>query len=283
MAQAGKWDCVIDMVCLLPVEAESDLRAFRGRTDQLIFCSTVDVYRRPAAIHPVTESAEHSPSTAFPYAWNKARCEEIFFRAHARGDFAVTSIRPAMTYGEGHPLIHTLGFRTYWIDRIRKVKPIIVQGDGNSFWVACYRDDVALAFAKAIGNPKALGRGYNVVGEDCMTWNRYYREVAAALGAPQPVLVHIPTDLLVRVAPKAAEWVGVNFSYPCIYDNSAARADLEFRQTVGWIEGVQRTAAWIDARGRVESGDAFSPYDRIIDAWAAASVQMRQELRDFDL
>src|SRR4051812_41768041 len=56
MAEAGLFDCVIDMRCFTPAEAESAVRAFRGRTRQLIFCSTVDVYQKSAARYPVTEA-----------------------------------------------------------------------------------------------------------------------------------------------------------------------------------------------------------------------------------
>ena len=50
MRQAGEFDCVIDMCCYLPDEAESVVHAFSGRIGQYIFTSTVDVYTKPAAI-----------------------------------------------------------------------------------------------------------------------------------------------------------------------------------------------------------------------------------------
>lgn len=55
MAEAGEWDCVIDMVGYAPQDGESAVRAFHGRTGHFIFCSTVDVYRKPATRYPVTE------------------------------------------------------------------------------------------------------------------------------------------------------------------------------------------------------------------------------------
>ena len=58
MREAGPFDCIIDMICYLPEEAESAIRAFAGRTDHYIFCSTVDVYTKPAAAYPISESAE---------------------------------------------------------------------------------------------------------------------------------------------------------------------------------------------------------------------------------
>src|SRR6476619_1993685 len=47
IAGAGSFDCIIDMRCFTPAEAASAVRAYRGRTAQVIFCSTVDVYAKP--------------------------------------------------------------------------------------------------------------------------------------------------------------------------------------------------------------------------------------------
>jgi hypothetical protein len=50
MAEAGTFDCVIDMVCYKLEQADSAIRAFRGRTGQYIFCSTVDVIPNPSSV-----------------------------------------------------------------------------------------------------------------------------------------------------------------------------------------------------------------------------------------
>src|ERR1700685_3193926 len=39
-----RFDVVIDMICFTPEQADSDARAFRGRCEQFIFCSTVCTY-----------------------------------------------------------------------------------------------------------------------------------------------------------------------------------------------------------------------------------------------
>ena len=42
--QAGaRYDCIVDMVCFLPDEAQSLVQAVRGKADHLVVCSTVDV------------------------------------------------------------------------------------------------------------------------------------------------------------------------------------------------------------------------------------------------
>jgi nucleoside-diphosphate-sugar epimerase len=142
IANLEPFDTVIDMIGFLPEEVESDVRAFRGRTKQFIFCSTIDVYTKPAKRYPIREDEQRQLVESFPYAYNKAKCERILEQAHQRGDFPVTIIRPAHTYGEGRALIDSFRGGFYYLDRIRKGKPIIVHGDGNSLWVSCYRRGV---------------------------------------------------------------------------------------------------------------------------------------------
>lgn len=67
-----------------------------------------------------------------------------------RGDFPVTVIRPAHTYGEGGSLIHTFGWSTAFLDRLRKGKRIVVHGDASSLWCSCHIDDCARAFVAAL-------------------------------------------------------------------------------------------------------------------------------------
>ena len=278
MAEAGTFDCVIDMICYLPEEAESAIRAFKGRTQQYIFCSTVDVYTKPATVYPITEDAEKLPSTKFMYGYNKARCEELLFAAHARGDLVVTSIRPGHTYGEGgNNLLHALGTGNYHVDRLKKEQPIIVHGNGTSFWPTCHRDDVAVAFVGAIGNEKALGRGYHVAGEEWMTWEGYHQGLAKAIGANPPQFVYIPTDILVRMAPQEAMLTEVNFSYNNLFDNTAAREDLGFRVTIPWVEGARRTVEWLEQNGLLQQSGDFPLYDQVIDAWQKATEGLNQD------
>ena len=237
MKDAGTFDCVIDMVCFLPEEAESDIRAFKGRCGQLIFCSTVDVYTKPATRYPYTE--DEPLSGVSRYGKNKVQCERVFAAANG-SDLPVTIIRPAYTYGEGPSLLSWWRRDDYLIDRLRKHRPVIVQGDGMSLWVCAHADDVGRAFAAAAGNPATFGKAYHTTGEEWMTWNQYYQTMARAIGAPAPRLVHIPTDLLVKLAPKRGTTAVENFQFDNIFDNGAAARDLGYRYTITWLEGAKR-------------------------------------------
>jgi len=272
MWHAGEWDAVIDMVCFTPEEAESDRRAFTGRTGQLVFCSTVDVYSRPAGRYPIREDESRRSNTA--YGRNKAAAEDVLLGAHLVGELNVTVIRPAQTYGEGGVIVHSLGWSNSYLDRVRKGLPVVQHGDGTSLWVSLYVDDCARAFVNALGNQKAFGRAYNATGETWRTWLQYQRGVAEALGAPEPELVFIPSDVLARLTPKRAAISWENFQYSNIFDTSAAREDLGFSETVPWVEGVRRTAAWLEANGRWQDSSEDPEYDEVIRRWRAGTAAL---------
>ena len=58
--------------------------------------------------------------------------------------------------------------------------------------------DVARAFVAAVGNQAAFGQSYHTTGEEWLTWNQYHQQAAQAIGATEPDLVHIPSDLLAK-------------------------------------------------------------------------------------
>ena len=194
--EAGLFDCVIDMVGYQPEDADSLVRAFKGRAGQVIFCSTVDVYLKPASHYPYTEQ---EPYGGFKeYSRNKVIIEKKLLDEAKNDAFPLTIIRPAYTYGEGRGPLHHFS-RSAYIDRLRKHKPVIVHGDGNSLWTCCHQGDVGRAFVAAVGNAAAFGQSYHTAGEEWLTWNQYHQQVAQAIGAQEPELVHIPSDLLAKL------------------------------------------------------------------------------------
>jgi len=270
MQQAGPFDAVIDMIGYEPEDAHSAVRAFRGRVGRFVFCSTVDVYTKVGSGYPLREDAERSPSPAFPYAYQKAQMERIFEQAQESGGLSLTIIRPAATYNDSWAPIPLVGKGMLVLHRLRQGLPLIVLGDGSSLWVSCHRDDVARAFVAALDNPAAAGRAYHVAGEEWLTWEEYYRTAARVLGV-EPRFLPIPTEQLLRLAPKAAEWCGINFRYHNLFDNAAARADLGFRYAVTWEEGVRRMVAYHEAQGNIANCPPEPIYDRIVETWSELS------------
>jgi nucleoside-diphosphate-sugar epimerase len=270
------------MVAYSPADAESAVRAFKGRTKHFIFCSTVDVYAHPQPSGALPYREDTPQFGRNQYAADKIKCEALLTAAHARGDLNVTIIRPAATYAEGAGILDSLRGRRTYVDRLRKGKPIIVHGDGQSLWTSCHAIDVARAFVNAAGNWVSFGKSYHTPGEEFWTWNQHHHIVAQAIGAPEPKLVHIPTDALAQLLPSealgdAVHWTLTNFQYNNIFDNSAAKADLGFCYTVPWTEGAKRLVDWLDAHGRIENSDDDHFDDNLIAAWEQACATMQRE------
>ncbi len=265
----GSYDCVVDLACYGPDHAENAISAFGGRVKQYLFVSTVDVYTKPARVYPITEEMERNPRSTSPYAWKKARCEEIFLVAHVRGEFTVTIVRPAHTYGEGvTPLLQVLG-GTDHLDRLPKGKPIILHGDGNSLWSSCYAKDVAEAIANAVLNTNAYGQAYTLASKEVMTWKELYKVVAEEMHAPSPFLVHVPVGVLTRAFPKENLWCRENFQYSNLFCVAKAERDLGFRSSIDYRLGVKRCLSWFRNHGGFgDSGRVrFHFYDRFLAMW----------------
>ncbi len=280
VAAAGPYDCVIDMICFMPEEAKSLLRAVRGRTRQVVLSSTVDVYVKPARSYPVTDAAPRGANPAFSYAYNKVACEDILLEAARKGDFALTIIRNAQTYNDSNYVAGLLTPGPTFLNRVRLGKPVIVIGDGTSLWSLVHRDDAGPTFAAAAGNAKAYGKAYNVAGEEWLTWETIYGITAEVTQAPPIAPVHIPSDLLARLSPnlRGAVWCDLNFKFDNIIDVSTARRDLGFRYRITWEEGARRIVTSHQSRGLL-SGDGADPlYDAIIRAWERLTVAMQQEM-----
>ena len=266
---------VVDMVCFTPEQAESAVAAFEG-VEQFVFCSTVDVYHRPLDANPATEEAPREPPVS-QYGADKAECEDVFMDAHEEA-FQTTVIRPWSTYGEGGPVIHTMGWGTYYLDRIRKGEPVIVHGDGATLWGPCHRDDVAGAFVTAIGSETAYGEAYHVTSEEVISWNQYHEYVADAMDAPDPDLVYVPTDKLVAAVPGRTDPLVDHFRYSTVFDNSKAKRDLDFEHTIPFREGVERTIEFMD-EAEIDDWDSEND-DAIIEAWRDSTEEFVAALED---
>lgn len=277
VASAGSWDVVIDMICFRPDQAESVVRAFAGRCGHFIFCSTVCTYGNTQAIIPTLETTPQVPVSN--YGRDKVACEQIFLRAHAEGKMPVTILRPSHTYGPGGNVINNVGWEPTFVDRLRRGRPIVVSGDGHGLWQSAYSEDVGVGFAYAAGRPACFGEAYNIVGDEVVTWDDYTRRTAAAIGAPPPRIVHMPTDLLLAIdRPRYAALEEI-FRFHGVYSSAKLqRVVPEYRSTTPYAEGVRRTVAWMDQHGKVASADSDPQEDRLVAEWDRLSRDMAKSL-----
>lgn len=277
VASAGPWDVVIDMICFRPDQAECDVRAFAGRCGHFIFCSTVCTYGNTQTVVPTLETTPQAPVSV--YGRDKVACEQIFLRAHAGKKMPVTIFRPSHTYGPGGNVINNLGWEPTFVDRLRRGRPVIVSGDGHGLWQSAYSEDVGVGFASAACRPACFGEAYNIVGDEAVTWDDYTRRTAAAIGAPPPRLVHLPTDLLLAVDRKRYVALEEIFRFHGVYSNAKLKRDVpEYRSAMPYEEGVRRTVAWMDQHGKVARLESDPLEDRLVAAWDQFSRDMVKTL-----
>jgi nucleoside-diphosphate-sugar epimerase len=280
MTELPHFDAVLDMIGYSLEDVESLVRAFGGKTGHLVFCSTVEVYARPASSYPVKESEPLQP-TSWDYAQKKAICENFLWDWYAREKHPFTVIRPVHTYSESGAVLHTFGIASYHLDRLKKGKPILVHGDGSSLWSAVHRDDAAVAFVNALGNPVTFGRSYHLPGEECVTWNQYHVRVAEGIGAPPPTFVHIPIDIL-NPLDRRAYITAINFQYNNCFDPTAAKTDLGYCSTISIAEGSKQIYTHLSETGRLQNCEEVPQDDRILAVWERMRDKLNRQLADLN-
>ena len=59
-------------------------------------------------------------------------------------------------------------------------------------------------------------------------------------------------------------------------------ATFKNQYTIPWVEGVKRTVAWLDARGKIENSDDEPFDDKIIAEWNRLCDSMAEHLQGVD-
>jgi nucleoside-diphosphate-sugar epimerase len=243
-----RFDVIIDMICFTPAQAEASVRAFAGRTAQLVFCSTVCTYGTEIPPHVLIDESFPAVPTS-EYARNKVSCERIFERAADAGQFQTTIIRPSNTYGPGASLIDQMEFDSVVWDRVEQGLPVLLAGDGIGLWQATHRRDVGRLFAHAAGNPRTFGEAFNATRDPVFTWRDYYREAAQALGTHAQVVL-VPAGWVVAQNPKRFSFLQEITRFHGAYSSAKAKAVVpEFRCEIGFVDGARETLADMKKRG----------------------------------
>ncbi len=261
--RAERFDAVIDMISFDAGDAASSLRAFRGRVDHFVHCSTVMTYGPPFSGINLDESGPLNGSSS--YALGKIAADALLLKAYEEDGFPVTIFKPSYTYGKGM-LGRQAGGQGSWIDRLRKGKPILSAGDGLNYFQFLSSRDAGVGFAEVLGRSKCLGEIYNMVNPTPMTWDEWHRNVAGALGVTADI-VHVPQDTLIAISPERFGDLSENFGHTQVFSGAKLARDVpEFRPQPPSIESLAESIAWMDSNGLVPDSDADDLEDRIIAA-----------------
>jgi nucleoside-diphosphate-sugar epimerase len=273
----SRFDVVIDMICFHPDDAESDVRAFGGRCEQLQFCSSVAAYGVKISDQVlVDESFPADPVS--PYGKGKLACEQIFLRADEARAFRTTILRPANTYGPGRSMVDQLEIDSVAWDRVERGLPVICADGGMTLWQSTHVDDCGKAFAYSALNPKTYGETYNATRDRVFTWRDYYREMGVAVGKPVELFT-MPASWIIRHSPQRFFYLRDISRFHSAYSSAKAKRDIpEFRCTVDFPEGARETIEDLHRRNALRDSRSDDLYLRMADE--AVKVGDRIEFRE---
>jgi nucleoside-diphosphate-sugar epimerase len=264
-----EFDVVADWIAFTPDQIESDLELFRGRAGQFFFISSASAYQKPLAHYLVTESTPLA-NPFWQYSRDKIACEEILNRAYREGGFPITIVRPSLTYGDTQIPAAVGSWEHPWtlVDRMRRGKKIIVQGDGTSLWTMTHNSDLAKGFVGLMGNLHAIGHAFHITSDEVLSWDQIVGAIGAAAGA-EPKIVHVASDFLAAANPEVLGGLVGDKSQCAVFDNSKIKAFVPgYVATMPFSEGIARSVRWFEAHPeRCTIDPAFNEFsDRVIAA-----------------
>lgn len=238
-----RYDAVIDMACYNPTDAKQTVEAFRGKTDQIVVCSSIAAYKRPYVHQPVLDDNPLMDVDVFSYGFQKAEMERCLQTYIAQG-VPITIIRPSQTYGIGTPNVGCMRNNYGLLMRMKEKKPILVNGDGRNPWVWSFAPDLAKAFVGVLGKQQCIGQSYHATSDDAHIWDDLYLVIGKIIGET-PTLYHLPTDMLYAAKPDLFAHLVYEKTYCGLFDNSKIKADVpEFQCEYTLERGMEMICNW---------------------------------------
>ncbi|HEX9062712.1 MAG TPA: SDR family oxidoreductase [Clostridia bacterium] len=268
-----KFDVVVDFVAFTPEHVAKDVNLFNGKTDQYIFISSASAYQKPPVHHIITESTPLS-NPYWQYSRDKIACEEALINEYRKSGFPVTIVRPSLTYGDTMIPAAMNSWNHPWslIDRMKRGKKIIIQGDGTSLWTMTHNTDFAKGLTGLFGKTTAIGHAFHITSDEVLTWNQIHEAIANAAGV-KPEVVHVPSDFIIHVSKDYEGTLLGDKSQSAIFDNSKIKSFVpDFVATMPFSEGVKKSVAWFKAHPERCTVDASwdEEMDRILEMYERA-------------
>ena len=257
----AEFDVVADFVAFTPEHVHTDLELFEGHTGQYVFISSASAYEKPPRRMPVTESTPLR-NPFWQYSRDKIACEDLLVAAYRDSGFPMTIVRPSHTYDA--TLIPLEGAWTT-LQRMLDGKPVIVHGDGTSWWTLTHARDFARAFVGLFGNPHAVGSPVHITGDESLTWDEIARLLGRALGV-SPEIVHVASDAIAREIPEMGPGLVGDKAHSVLFDNTRIKTLVPgWVATTPFAEGAREIAEWYladPARQRVDAA-LDAAFDRL--------------------
>ncbi len=262
------FDAVFDNTSYTPRDVQPLVELFRGRVRHYVFTSSTAVYRR-SLVQPVLEaSRRHDPSDEDPrkaYGIGKVRCEDLLEAEHARSGFPFTTLRVGHTLGPLSPLATR---DPVFFARLEQQRPIPIPGEGFPLVHLVHVADVASCMASLLGNPRAVGQTYNVVGRESASVSAMIHLMARAVGVEAKIL-HVPMEAARRAQPPLVHW-GEAITGGVMFSLARALAELDWSPRFGLEDGYRDSYEWFVREGRPRYTFDFTRDDALIAEYGDA-------------
>ncbi|MCP4453499.1 MAG: SDR family oxidoreductase [Planctomycetes bacterium] len=256
------FDCVVDWIAYTPADVQRDMALFQDKTSHYVFISSASVYAKPPAL-PVVES--HPTGNPFwDYAHQKILCEAWLNEATQSNGFPVTIVRPSHTY-DATKIPLRGGVTT--LQRLLTGKPVIVHGDGTSFWTLTHHTDFARGFVPLLGHTDAADQTYHITGDEVLTWDQIYHTMAEAAGVAANIF-HLSSETILKYDQEWGEGLLGDKAYNMVFDNSKIKAlNPSFETQVPFAQGAQEILSWFqsDPKHQVIDTHLDTIMDRMIN------------------
>lgn len=259
------FDVVANFRSFSPQQVRDDIRIFSGRTAQYLYISSASAYQKPIAQLPIVESTPLR-NPFWQYSRDKIASEDLLVAAYRDSGFPVTIVRPSHTYGPS--LIPLEGGWTA-LQRILDGRPIVVHGDGTSWWTLTHSRDFARAFVGLFGNPHAIGQPVHITSDESLTWDEIARLLGRALGR-DPQIVHVASDAIAREIPAMGPGLVGDKAHSVVFDNTRIKQLVPgWGATTPFAEGAREIVEWYRAdpsRQKVDP-ELDAAFDRLVEKY----------------
>lgn len=259
-----EFDVVANFRAFRPEQVAADVDLFTRRAGHYLFISSASAYQKPIAQLPIVESTPLR-NPFWQYSRDKIACEDVLVSAYRDAGFPMTIVRPSHTYDAS--LIPLEGGWTT-LQRMLDGKPVIVHGDGTSWWTLTHARDFARAFVGLFGNPHAIGSPVHITSDESLTWDEITRMLGRALGV-DPEIVHVASDAIAREIPDMGPGLVGDKAHSVLFDNTRIKTLVPgWVATTPFAEGAREIAEWYlaDASRRVVNAELDAAFDRLVAA-----------------
>ncbi|HEU4437665.1 MAG TPA: NAD-dependent epimerase/dehydratase family protein [Methylomirabilota bacterium] len=224
----------------------------------VVFVSTARVYDHTLPI----PYSEETPRGLYwgEYARHKIGGEDALFERYRSRALPVTVVRPTHVMGP----LNTRNNEAFFMDRIHRGRPVLVPGHGGWLRQFGHVEDLAEVMAALLGDRRAYGEAYNVMGEDVVSQVGFVELIAEVIG--RPVTLRHFDPALIKSFDKPGPVFGQNLVYDChaVHTTSKLRSALGLRPRYTLHSGLAQTWEWYRAQGLTARPIDFSFEDQLL-------------------